>query len=538
MRTTITFIAAALLAGAAVLPTAPTRAQGTGGEGRIDPTPRTPAADAQGRLLYVLRFREASVATYQGDIAGLPATSARSTGGRKLDADAPAARAYRDYLDRRQRQHLDAIGERLGRSPAPLHQYLNVLNAVAVRLTVDEARQVAALPFVRSVFVDEEMQPETDVGPGWIGAPAFWNGATSNGLATRGEGVIVGHIDSGVNHAHPSFAAVAADGHVHQNPFGSGTFVGVCATTPGLCNDKLIGSYFFNGASAEDDSQHGTHVASTAVGNPVDASFAGLSMAISGVAPRANLINYKVCAPGCPQSASAAAVDQAILDGTDVLNYSISGSDNPWNTLIDLAFLEGNEAGIWIAVSAGNTGPNPATTTKTGPWVAGFGNFSHNRIIGNRVDAAGLVNLTSVRGSGPAPAGDVTAPILDAALVAPANALGCAAFPAGALAGAVVLVQRGDCTFAIKVNNAAAAGAAFVLLFNNQGGPPSVAGALEATTIPAAMIDLPDGLALRAALATAVNPQATIQAWRPTAAMRCSAEPRWPRRTAPVRRRC
>lgn len=482
------------------------------GEGRIEPTARTPVADDDGRHLYLVRFREASLALYAGDIAGLPATRVRSTGARKLDVRSPAARAYLGYLTQRQNGHLQTLSTLLQRPLEPVHRYRNILNAVAVPLTVDEAHQVAALDNVRSVFVDEEMQPDTDVGPGWIGAPAIWNGETTSGTGNRGEGVIVGIIDSGVQHAHPSFAATASDGYVHVNPYGSGVFVGVCASTPGLCNDKLIGSYVFNGSTPEDESQHGTHVASTAIGNPLDANFRGLTIPISGVAPRANVINYKVCSPGCPQTASAAAVEQAIDDGTDVLNYSISGSDNPWNTIIDVAFLEGNEAGLSIAVSAGNTGPNPATTTKTGAWVAGFANYSHDRIIGNAVDAAGLTGLMSVFGAGPALASDLNAPILDAASVAPDNELGCTAFPAGSFTGAVALIQRGGCTFAIKASNAAAAGAVFLLLFNNQGGPPSVPGGLDGSMIPASMIDLADGLALRQAIADSSDPQATVHA--------------------------
>ncbi len=482
----------------------------TRGESRIEPTVRTPAADSQGRHLYVVQFQEPSLAAYRGDIDGLAATSPRSTGMRKLDVRTPAARAYREFLRQRHQEHIDRIESVLGRSVELGYRYLNVLNAIAVRLEVDEARRIAQLDVVRAVFIDEEMDLDTDVGPGWIGAPAFWNGDTTSGAATRGEGVIVGIIDSGVQHAHPSFAAVASDGHVHINPYGTGTFVGVCATTPGLCNDKLIGSYVFNGSTPEDESQHGTHVASTAIGNPVTATFRGLTLDISGVAPRANLINYKVCAPGCPQTASAAAVDQAVSDGTDVLNYSISGSDNPWATIIDLAFLDGNEAGISIAVSAGNTGPNAATTTKTGAWVAGFGNFSHDRIIGNHVDAADLTGLTSVFGTGPGIASDLSAPILDAAIEAPDNPLACNAFAADAFDGSVALIQRGGCTFAIKAGNAADAGALFVLLFNNQGGPPTVAGGLESATIPVAMIDLDDGLDLQAAIAGSSDPQATI----------------------------
>ncbi len=475
---------------------------------RIDPTPATPAADASGRYLYVLLFQEPSLAVYDGSIAGLPATSPRKTGARKLDANSNEAIAYRNHLEHRQDQHLAGVAQAIGRVVEPRRQYLNVLNGAAVALTIDEARVVAALPPVKAVLIDEEMQPDTDVGPTWIGAPAFWNGATTSGVGNRGEGVIVGIIDGGIRANHDAFAAIASDGYTHVNPFGAGVYTGYCATNAGVCTDKLIGYHVLAGSFAGD--AHGTHVGSTAAGNPLSADFLGLGFEVSGVAPRANLISYQVCAPGCAQSNSAAAVNLAVAEGVDVLNYSISGSDSPWNTIIDLAFLQANEAGISVAVSAGNTGPNPATTTKTGAWVVGVANYSHDRIVGNGVDAAGLTGLVSVQGTGPQLTADITAPVIDAATAMPGNELGCNPFPAGTFNGAIAFLQRGSCTFAIKEGNVRAAGAVAMLLFNSQGGPPSVAGGLETAVIPVTMLDQPDGLEVRAAIAGNPGSQATI----------------------------
>ncbi len=485
-----------------------TAATGTAIASRLEPTEATPAADANGRYLYVVLFHEPSLAVYDGGIAGLAATSPRSTGARKLDAHSSEAIAYRDYLASRQADHLAGIAQTVGRTVDARRQYLNVLNGAAMALSIDEARAVAALPSVKAVLIDEEMQPDTDVGPTWIGAPAFWDGATTSGIGNRGEGVIVGIIDGGVRTNHDAFATVAGDGYTHINPFGAGVYTGHCASNAGVCTDKLIGYHVLAGTFGGD--AHGTHVASTAAGNPLDATFLGLDFAVSGVAPRANVISYQVCAPGCAQSNSAAAVNLAVGEGVDVLNYSISGSDNPWNTIIDLAFLQANEAGISVAVSAGNTGPNPATTTKTGAWVVGVANYSHDRIVGNGVDAAGLTGLVSVQGTGPQLSADITAPVIDAATAMAGNELGCNPFPAGTFAGAIAFLQRGSCTFAIKEGNVRAAGAVAMLLFNSQGGPPSVAGGLEAAVIPVTMLDQPDGLEVRTAIAASPGAQATI----------------------------
>ncbi|HLC28738.1 MAG TPA: M28 family peptidase [Dehalococcoidia bacterium] len=67
-------------------------------------------------------------------------------------------------------------------------------------------------------------------------------------------------------------------------------------------------------------------------------------------------------------------------------------------------------------------------------------------------------------------------------------------FPAGT-AGSIVLIERGEITFAEKVANATAAGAAAVIVHNNQSGPFFGQMASE-SRIPAASISREDGLAL------------------------------------------
>ena len=47
----------------------------------------------------------------------------------------------------------------------------------------------------------------TDVGPEWIGAPSIWDGSeVPGGVGSKGEGVVVGVLDTGLNPDNPSFA--------------------------------------------------------------------------------------------------------------------------------------------------------------------------------------------------------------------------------------------------------------------------------------------------------------------------------------------
>ena len=60
---------------------------------------------------------------------------------------------------------------------------------------------------------------------------------------------------------------------------------------------------------------------------------------------------------------------QAILDGVNVINFSISGGTNPYTDPVELAFLDAYDAGIFVAASAGNSGPDAGTTDHQSPWV-------------------------------------------------------------------------------------------------------------------------------------------------------------------------
>lgn len=244
------------------------------GESQVSP------ADRDGRYLFIVRFAEPSIARYEGGIDGFAATSPRATG-QRLNMRSNAVQAYRGFLEARQSENLDQMSRFVQRSVEPTHQFLNALNGVAVRLTPKEAELVAGLPFVAGIEIDRLDELHTDEGPALIGAPDFWDGMVTSGVGNRGEGVIIGIMDSGFNHGHPSFAEVASDGYEHTNPYGDGVFVGVCAD-PGaedyedVCNNKLIGAYSIaaDSVTAEDTaaSGHGTHVGSTAGGNPLTVS--------------------------------------------------------------------------------------------------------------------------------------------------------------------------------------------------------------------------------------------------------------------------
>ena len=409
--------------------------------------------------LYLIRLADPPVAAYRGGVGGLAPTSPDALGERKLNADSSAVLAYRGFLESKHTEFLASVSQVIGRIPEVAHRYTATNNGLAARLTPEEATRVARLPQVVFMQPDYVRHLHTDVGPQWIGADALWNGSGTGGLgSTQGEGIVIGVIDTGINPSNPSFAAVGpSDGYVHINPLGSGVFVpgSYCAVTaPALCNDKLIGVWNFTGdPDPMDNNGHGSHTASTAAGNLVSATLLGsgtsATRVLSGVAPHANLIAYKACqVGGCPGSSLVSAIDQAVLDGVDVINYLI-GADDPsdlWNNFDTVAFLNARAAGVFVATSAGNSGPGPKTigSPADAPWLTTVGASTHDRVYWNF--------LQSMSGGGAPPPADIagkgfTGGLTTRGIVHAKNygdGLCLTSFAAGTFSGEIVVCDRGS----------------------------------------------------------------------------------------------
>ncbi len=95
---------------------------------------------------------------------------------------------------------------------------------------------------------------------------------------------------------------------------------------------------------------------------------------------------------------------------------------------------------------------------------------------------------------------DLTAEVVLADDGAPVTTNACEAVT-NDVVGKIALVDRGDCTFQVKVENAEAAGAVGVLLANNQAGSPPFMPGGNGPTIPVMSISQADGTALKSALA-------------------------------------
>jgi subtilisin family serine protease len=465
-----------------------------------------PASDT-GR--WIIQLAEPSLAAHQAPTGAVDVTSA-------------SARAYLAKLAARQAEVADLLGERLGRPVEVEASYRNVLNAIVIEAEAGEASGLVAVPGVVAVEPDVEYELTTDASHDLIGSAAIWNGDTGPALATRGEGVVVGVLDSGINPFHPAFAATDGDGYTHTNPYDG--YLGVCDPAhpnhDPICNDKLVGAWsFVSGNSARDANGHGSHTASTAAGNRHEVTLRygddAFTRTVQGTASRANVIAYRVCIQTCPISSILAGINQAIADGVDVLNYSISGSDSPWGNSVTRAFLEAFGAGIFVSASAGNSGPGAGTVAHTAPWMASVAATNSDRtyakILSVLAPAPVPPALTAVPGwpgFGPGNTDPIEAELRYSGEVG--TATGCSAFPAGGFAGAIALIPMGTCSVAVKITNAANAGAEAAVLFERESGPPVFLAGVEGTTVPAISVTQVDGEALED-LATSTAEPVTVR---------------------------
>ncbi|MEN3306416.1 MAG: minor extracellular serine protease Vpr [Micromonosporaceae bacterium] len=523
-------IAVGLLLVVAVLPLAGSTAYGT-------PAGPSPGTSPTGR--WIVQLAEPSLVTHA---RGTGKLDDNVDGQAKLDAAQPDSATYTAHLRDAQR----GFGDRL-RTAVPGAQveqnYQVVFNGLAVKMSAANAERVRSMPGVRGVTPDIAYRADMFSTPGQIGAPALWNAL--GGQANAGSGVKVAIIDSGI------FVRRAADGSFAGNP---------CFTDAGyhaprgypkgdtrFTNNKVIVARSFfrpddppvagddTPIQGPDDSPHGTHVAGTVACNAnTPATFQGANVTLSGVAPHAFLMNYKVFYASRStedfQNGNAytvelvAAIEQAVRDGADVISNSWSSTYQntlAWPDPMVQAAENAVDAGVTMVFANSNAGPDEATTGSpaNSPKVIGVGAVTKNTtIVPGAVDVTGpapvpttLTNLAV----GPAAFGPQVTTTLGPAQYVPAeivaanhSALGCSLagdtspFPAGSLTGKIALIERGTCNFSEKVFNAQRGGAAAAFVFNSVAGGDNLQGLTPGVhagdvTIPSWFLRRSNGLAMR-----------------------------------------
>jgi len=382
-------------------------------------------------------------------------------------------------------------------------------NALIVRAAVD-AGEIEKLPGVRRVHPVYEIEPLLDRALPLLHVPEAW--VRTGGEDRAGAGVKIAILDSGIDFAHPAFQDSSL-------PMPEGFPRASKDDDLAFTSSKVIvaRSYAFlygpTGDQTPRDRQgHGTAVAATAAG-VIHRTPLGV---LSGVAPKAWLGNYNLSNPGSSRSFRSDVVtkafDDAVADGMNVINLSLGSAfslrpqDDFFTDMVDRAM----GLGILVVASAGNDGPEPHTvgSKAVAPGVIGVGASVSDRIFSGTA-RLGEKPYQALPGSGPNPLRPIAAPLADVQRL-DENGLACGGLPAGSLTGSVAFILRGACTFEIKLQNAAAAGAVAALVYSHDQNPDAVTMSVGAARLPASMVSHTDGLEIRNQLLDVANPEVTL----------------------------
>ena len=440
--------------------------------------------------------------------------------GKKIDFNSNTVKSYRAQLVAGRNDFTSWLRANAPRAKIT-SQYDISLNAVAVQLNGTSLETIAGAPMVQQVQYNGLYHPDLSESYKIINALGAWGGQA--GRATAGAGIKIGDIDTGIDNLHPFFDPTgfsypagfpkcdAADSTSHH-PDQDCKYV-----SPKV----IVAKVFYNkakqqGLDAQAIQDHGTHTAGDAAGvTGKTAVVNGVSIDdMSGIAPGAFLGNYNVF-PGNVLNARSEdilnAVDAAIADGMDVLNLSIGGlrPNSSGRDVLSIGLDDAVDAGLVVAVAAGNSGPGAGTLESPGraPKVITVGASTNQHFVGQP--------FTYPSGGGTtvgAAVGDFDALPAQSFNLFDTASNGCTSVDPGA-SGKLAIIDRGACFFSQKVANAKAAGAVAVLIINNVAGDP-VAMARTAgfdDDLPAVMIGLNEGAALRASGETTASASSTFQ---------------------------
>ncbi len=514
--------------------------------------------DETARKVYIVQLAEPSAAQYHAAQLQAAQPGASVVPRVRLDKSSAAIQSYAARLQETQ----DRVFARAGADSELIYRYRFGLNGFAARMHPSQAHKLASLPEVLHVWEDEVRPLATNFSLDFLDL-FNRNDGLRGAAALDGEDVVIGIIDSGIAPEHPALKDTqeadrprlcrgdwaensllgrwlcrryrVRDDKLVYEPLE--TWNGTCAAGEQFeetdCNNKLIGArWFIDGAeaggpiddgeirSARDVDGHGTHTATTAAGNKVRASiFNRVIGRVQGIAPRARIAVYKACwlRPGdlrasCNTSDLANAIDMAVADGVDVINYSVGSSLDRLTAPDDLALMAAAKAGVVAVVAAGNEGPNLSTVGSPagGPWVIAAA--ASSREGKSSVEAMEVTLPSSIAGKYPVKEANFTPQLVDRGAVDGDLVLvddndetldgggdgttsdACQALVNGSdVSGKIAFIQRGGCDFDVKVANAADAGATAALVYNIAGDAIVMNGTSGLSDIPALMVGQADG---------------------------------------------
>jgi minor extracellular serine protease Vpr len=444
----------------------------------------------------------------------------------------PEALAWRQHLRGAQNPVLAELARRKVRVTSTSQV---LLNAVFVRTTREQAGDLLGIPGVARVAYLPPIHRNLDLAAGLVNASAAWSAL--GGAAGAGAGVRIAIVDTGIDQNHDGFhdpSLRVPDGFPKGDANYTNNKVIVAKSYVSLLSDTNPLYSFPDDTTPRDRVGHGTAIAMIAAGVSNKGPASGT---IQGIAPKAFLGNYKIFgSPGVNDytqyPALVQALEDALNDGMDIVVLALgegdpalySASNQPPDCLGNASdFCDPRpqlvenmiKQGLTVVVAAGNDGNTGIYTPSLGtihtpgiaPSAITVGATANAHRFAAAVHVTGGDDYDAGFSDGPKAVAPIKGRLKDAATLQN-DGLACTALPAGSLAGAIALIQRGTCTFSDKINNARDAGAAGVILYQASGSDLTLMGARD-TGIPAVMIGNAGGLALKS-LAAAQSVEVTL----------------------------
>ena len=424
-------------------------------------------AQADSRTSYIVQLADEPAATYSGTVAGYRPTTVAP--GRTFNAAEPSVRAYRNYLESRQTSVASTVG-------APvIHKYSVVLNGFAARLTTPRLQACGPTRWSSTCKLDEDAParhhldarlPRPDsAGRRLVADPRRHPdqgrrhrhrhrrrrhlarepglrrprrrqrqaGAFSGGNAglRRAAGQLEGHL-RGRRGLHPGHALQ------QQADRRAATTRPASWQRPDAALDRIrLAARLGRRRQRPRRPRH--HTSTTAGGNsratarrsaasrwaPRRASRrAPASPPTRSAGPTTTRQRPTAPAPNsCYTSDSVAAIDKAVADGVNVINYSISGSQTSVNDPVELAFLARRGRRVRRRLGRQQR-PGASAVAHISPWLTTVAASTHDRYTEADVDAGQRHHATPARRTSNVGAA-ATAPLIraeDAGLAAPTPA--------------------------------------------------------------------------------------------------------------------
>lgn len=228
--------------------------------------------------------------------------------------------------------------------PEIKNEFYRVFNGVSISLPKAVVNSLFSLSYVKKIYPDKEVTALLGESVPLIKADSIWQQ-----YGIRGDSVVIGILDTGVDYLHPALGGGIGKGF------------------------KVIGGYdcYYGDDDPMDDNGHGSHVAGIAAADGE----------LKGVAPGASLLALKVLSrnAGGMESNVISGLEHAIdpngddnsNDMVDVINLSLGGSGYPEDAL-STAVNNAVSLGIVCCVAAGNSGGHGTFCSISSPGTAEF----------------------------------------------------------------------------------------------------------------------------------------------------------------------